>query len=189
MAPKSQPQPAAAAAQPAATSSAATPSSTTAAAEAGAGPSSSQPQAAVDSTARSAAAAALAAAKEAASVGVSRSYNKVQITETRRFAGKDIEVGRLADSQTGRFLLVAACFMLTENVNTMCCTRLQAALVRISIVALTCHHLHVCSIVLHCAAMLQLHMLRVVLARPGQTRGRSRQQGGSESSRAQTSAC
>ncbi len=41
-----------------------------------------------------AASAALAAAKEAASLGVARSYNKVSVTETRRFAGKDIQVGR-----------------------------------------------------------------------------------------------
>ena len=44
------------------------------------------------SAVRSAAAAALAAAKEAATGGVGRSYNKVTITETRRFAGKDLQV-------------------------------------------------------------------------------------------------
>lgn len=44
------------------------------------------------SAARAAAAAALAAAKEAATGGVGRSYNKVTITETRRFAGKDLQV-------------------------------------------------------------------------------------------------
>lgn len=44
------------------------------------------------SAARAAAAAALAAAKEASTGGVGRSYNKVTITETRRFAGKDLQV-------------------------------------------------------------------------------------------------
>ncbi|KAG1672769.1 hypothetical protein FOA52_002757 [Chlamydomonas sp. UWO 241] len=44
--------------------------------------------------ARAGAAAAIAAAKEAASLGAARSYGKVSVTETRRFAGKDIEVTR-----------------------------------------------------------------------------------------------
>ena len=48
---------------------------------------------AVSEGAREAAVAALAAAKEAASLGVARGYNKVAMTETRRFAGKDIQVG------------------------------------------------------------------------------------------------
>lgn len=38
------------------------------------------------------AAAALTAAKEAASISGQRDYNKVSVTETRRFAGKDIQV-------------------------------------------------------------------------------------------------
>eukprot|EP00877_Chromochloris_zofingiensis_P003644 jgi/Chrzof1/13280/Cz07g27110.t1 len=54
-------------------------------------PSTSQP-AAPDATAKSAAAAAIAAAREAASAGIARGYNKVTVTETRKFAGKDIKV-------------------------------------------------------------------------------------------------
>eukprot|EP00798_Chlamydomonas_sp_ICE-L_P003942 gene3942-14019_t len=42
--------------------------------------------------ARESAAAAIQAAKEAASTGSSKSYGKVSVTETRRFAGKDIQV-------------------------------------------------------------------------------------------------
>ena len=45
--------------------------------------------------ARAAAEAAIAAAKEAATMGMSRGYNKVAMTDTRRFAGKDIQVGGL----------------------------------------------------------------------------------------------
>jgi hypothetical protein len=70
-----------------------TPAAAAAAAADGAG-SSKAAAAAGDgaSVARAAAAAALAAAKEAATGGVGRSYNKVTITETRRFAGKDLQV-------------------------------------------------------------------------------------------------
>lgn len=41
---------------------------------------------------RAMAAAAMAAAKEAASLGASKLYNKVMVTETRKFAGKDLQV-------------------------------------------------------------------------------------------------
>lgn len=54
------------------------------------------------SAVRSAAAAALAAAKEAATGGVGRSYNKVTITETRRFAGKDLQVRSWLALERGR---------------------------------------------------------------------------------------
>ena len=46
----------------------------------------------VSEGAKAAALAAIAAAKEAASMGMSRAYNKVAMTDTRRFAGKDIQV-------------------------------------------------------------------------------------------------
>jgi hypothetical protein len=62
---------------------------------AAAGPSSSSEQQQPDersSGLRAAAAAALAAAKEGALGGVVSNYNKVTLKETRRFAGKDIEV-------------------------------------------------------------------------------------------------
>jgi hypothetical protein len=93
-----------AASTPSADATAAVNGSTPAAAEAaaaggdGTAPSSSEAAAAGQagssgvSAVRSAAAAALAAAKEAATGGVGRSYNKVTITETRRFAGKDLQV-------------------------------------------------------------------------------------------------
>jgi hypothetical protein len=47
------------------------------------------------SSIRAAAAAALAAAKEGATGGVVKSYNKVTVTETRRFAGQDIQVSNV----------------------------------------------------------------------------------------------
>lgn len=46
----------------------------------------------VSEEAKAGAAAALAAAKEAASLGSARSYNKVAVTQTRRFAGQDVQV-------------------------------------------------------------------------------------------------
>ena len=46
----------------------------------------------VDEEARSIASSAIRAAKEAASMGVAKSYNKLAVTETRKFAGKEIEV-------------------------------------------------------------------------------------------------
>jgi hypothetical protein len=46
----------------------------------------------VNEESRSMAAAAIKAAKEVASLGVAKSYNKVAVTETRKFAGKEIEV-------------------------------------------------------------------------------------------------
>lgn len=54
--------------------------------------SSCNPTKVVDEESRSVAAAAIKAAKEAASLGVAKSYNKVAVTETRKFAGKEIEV-------------------------------------------------------------------------------------------------
>jgi hypothetical protein len=53
---------------------------------------------------RAAAAAALAAAKEGALGGVVSNYNKVTLKETRRFAGKDIEV----------------CFLVTQRSLSAC---------------------------------------------------------------------
>lgn len=47
--------------------------------------------------AKAAAAAALAAAKEAASLGASKNYGKIAVTETRKFAGKDIQVVKHVD--------------------------------------------------------------------------------------------
>eukprot|EP00879_Flechtneria_rotunda_P001421 GHRR01001574.1.p1 GENE.GHRR01001574.1~~GHRR01001574.1.p1 ORF type:complete len:355 (+),score=176.98 GHRR01001574.1:219-1283(+) len=52
------------------------------------------------SSIRAAAAAALAAAKEGALGGVVKSYNKVTVTETRRFAGKDIQVAVQVDKDS-----------------------------------------------------------------------------------------
>lgn len=46
------------------------------------------------------AAAALAAAKELSAKGVASSYNKVTITETRKFAGKDIQVQLQVDKES-----------------------------------------------------------------------------------------
>ena len=87
--------------------------------------------AAVSEGAREAAVAALAAAKEAASLGVARGYNKVAMTETRRFAGKDIQVrgdiqwkGDMVDRGSDRRrMMVHERVYLTRHVLPCCCFR------------------------------------------------------------------
>ena len=85
----------------------------------------------VSEGAREAAVAALAAAKEAASLGVARGYNKVAMTETRRFAGKDIQVrgdiqwkGDMVDRGSDRRrMMVHERVYLTRHVLPCCCFR------------------------------------------------------------------
>ncbi|GAX81876.1 hypothetical protein CEUSTIGMA_g9304.t1 [Chlamydomonas eustigma] len=54
----------------------------------------------ISEAAKEAALSAINAAKEAASLGVARSYNKMAVTETRRFAGKDIQVTTQIDKNS-----------------------------------------------------------------------------------------
>jgi hypothetical protein len=58
-----------------------------------------------------AAAAALAAARTATSVGAARTQGKVTVTETRRFAGKDIQVGV--------FMMVMTCYCPEAVINDL----------------------------------------------------------------------
>ncbi|KAJ9515989.1 hypothetical protein QJQ45_016834 [Haematococcus lacustris] len=79
-----------------------------------AGPGTSQRPSAADAPSpsgsgvnRSMAAAALAAAREAASLGAVRSHSKVTVTETRRFAGQNIQVALQVDKNSKEAALAA----------------------------------------------------------------------------------
>ncbi|KAL6758847.1 bucentaur or craniofacial development-domain-containing protein [Haematococcus lacustris] len=79
-----------------------------------AGPATSQRPSAADAPSpsssgvnRSMAAAALAAAREAASLGAVRSHSKVTVTETRRFAGQNIQVALQVDKNSKEAALAA----------------------------------------------------------------------------------
>jgi len=79
------------------------------------------------SSIRAAAAAALAAAKEGASGGVVKSYNKVTVTETRRFAGQDIQVSTICICCQGNSICLCQGKQTVKHSSTCCAVVLGSA--------------------------------------------------------------